>query len=98
MWKINSTSKLSTTKPVEEEPEQPVEENPQETPNVEEPQNTDQKDEKIDNIVKDGLKSLQIEGVTLSPIFNPEVYEYRTVVKENISELLMFQKDFQKFL
>ena len=78
------SSKLTT-----EEPEQPVEENPQETPNVEEPQNTDQKDEKIDNIVKDGLKSLQIEGVTLSPIFNPEVYEYRTVVKENISELVI---------
>jgi len=84
-------SNLLTDKKPEkaEEPEQPVEENPQETPNVEEPQNTDQKDEKIDNIVKDGLKSLQIEGVTLSPIFNPEVYEYRTVVKENISELVI---------
>lgn len=71
-----------------EEPQQPVEEKPQETQKVEEPQNINKKDDETD-IVKDGLQSLQIEGVTLSPTFNPEVYEYRTIVKENLSELVI---------
>lgn len=83
-------SNLLTDKKPEkaEEPEQPVEENPEEKPTVEEPQNINEKDEETE-IIKDGLQSLQIEGVTLSPIFNPEVYEYRTIVKENLSELVI---------
>lgn len=76
---------LTDNKPeMEEEQEQPVEEKP----TVEEPQNTNGKDDK-NNIVKDGLKSLQIEGITLSPTFNPEVYEYRTILKENVNELVI---------
>lgn len=71
-----------------EEPQQPVEEKPQETQKVEEPQNINKKDDETD-IVKDGLQSLQIEGVTLSPTFSPEVYEYRTIIKENLSELVI---------
>ena len=71
-----------------EEPEQPVEEKPEKEPTIEEPQNINEKDDK-NNIVKDGLKTLQIEGITLSPIFDPEVYEYRTILKENVNELVI---------
>ena len=47
----------------------PLEEQPvEEKPTVEEPQNTNGKDDK-NNIVKDGLKSLQIEGITLSKLY-----------------------------
>ena len=72
-----------------EEPEQPIEEpSVEETPTIEEPQTVDTDKDEAD-LVKDGLQSLQIEGVTLSPTFSSEVYEYRTVVKENISELVI---------
>lgn len=83
-------SSLLTDKKQEkvEEPEQPLEENSQETPTVEEIQNINQEEDETD-IVKAGLQSLQIEGVTLSPTFNPEVYEYRTIVKESLSELII---------
>lgn len=84
-----ASSLLTDKKPEKvEEPQEPVKETPQETPKVEEPQNINEKDEETE-IIKDGLQSLQIEGVTLSPIFNPEVYEYRTIVKENLSELVI---------
>lgn len=72
-----------------EEPEQPIEQPPvEETPTIEELQTVDVDKDETD-IVKYGLQSLQIEGVTLSPTFSPKVYEYRTVVKENISELVI---------
>ena len=71
-----------------EEPQQPVEEKQQETQKVEEQQDINKPDDETD-IVKDGLQSLQIEGVTLSPTFSPEVYEYRTIIKENLSELVI---------
>ena len=85
---LYAASSLLTDKQPEktEEPEKVIEENLNET--VEETQNTEQ----IENetlMVKDGLQSLEIEGVTLSPIFNANVYEYRAIVKENISELVI---------
>lgn len=75
------SSKLTTEQPTEE---------PQveETPTVEEPQTVDIDKDETD-VIKDGLQSLQIEGVTLSPTFTPEVYEYRAIVKENINELVI---------
>ena len=75
---------LSDTKP-EEPKEEPVEE-PTNEERAEEP--TDEPtavDE--NNNEKSGLTSLEIEGLTLTPAFDPEVYEYRVIVKEDLSEL-----------
>ena len=74
---------LTDTKP--EETEEPTEEEAKEETPVEESTAIDEKDEEIE--VKDGLKSLEIEGLTLSPAFSPDVYEYRVIVKKDISEL-----------
>lgn len=37
--------------------------------------------------VTGGLKNLEIEGLSLTPTFSSNVYEYRVIVKENLSEL-----------
>lgn len=80
------SSKLSTTKP-EEEPEQPVEEPEEETP--EEPTTTadvpEENTETTDELK--GLKSLEVEGLTLSPKFETGIYNYEAILKENITEL-----------
>jgi len=74
------SSKLTTKKPTEEpKVETPVQEPPVTT---EEPTNNDST-----TAVEGSLKSLEIEGVTLTPTFSSNVYEYRVIVKENISEL-----------
>lgn len=77
---------LTSTKPEDEkvQDEKPVDE-PKEEPEVivEEPTN----EEDVDKITTTGLKKLDIEGLTLTPTFSSGVYEYRAVVKENISEL-----------
>lgn len=80
------SSKLSTTKPVEE-PEQPVEEPKEETP--EEPiATTDEPEENTETTEElKGLKSLEVEGLTLSPKFETGTYNYEAILKENISEL-----------
>lgn len=71
---------LTDTKPTEEpKVETPVQEPPVTT---EEPTNNDPT-----TAVEGSLKSLEIEGVTLTPTFSSNVYEYRVIVKENISEL-----------
>lgn len=79
---------LTKTKPEEdvEEPtsEEPAEETPAETP-VDEPTTVDTTDD--DTEATDGLKSLEIEGITLSPEFSSSVYEYRIIVKQDVSEL-----------
>lgn len=78
---------LTPTKPEEpvEEPktEEPTEE-PEEKPQ-EEPAPVDTTDETTET--KDGLKNLEIEGVTLTPEFTPNVYEYRIILKQDINEL-----------
>lgn len=80
---------LTDTKPEpKEEPEQPVEEPKEEQTATEEPQNVEKKDEKPAE-EKEGLQSLQIEGITLSPAFSSDVYEYRTIIKENVSEVVI---------
>lgn len=80
---------LTDTKPEEkEEPtEEPIEEEPKEETPIEEPTTVDEKDEDIE--VKDGLKSLEIEGLTLTPAFSPDIYEYRVIVKKDLSELMI---------
>lgn len=84
------SSKVTTVKPEQkEEPEQPAEEEPAEQTTVEENPQTVDTDKSEADEVKDGLQSLQIEGVTLSPVFSSDVYEYRTIVKEDISELVI---------
>lgn len=75
------SSKLTTTKPEEPTVEEPKTEDPVEEPKT---NDTSENDE-----VKDGLKSLEIEGITLSPAFSPEVYEYRAIVKKDVSELII---------
>ncbi len=80
------SSKLTTTKPEEKPAEQPKEE-PKEEPKKEPTQTTENKPVEITAEPKDGLKSLEIEGVTLSPEFKPNVYEYRVIVKKDVSEL-----------
>lgn len=72
---------LTDTKPEETdktEQEEPEDEIPVEDQTTENSNST---------ILKHGLKSLEIEGLTLSPEFSPNVYEYRAIVKEDISEL-----------
>lgn len=81
------SSKLSTTKPVEEEPEQPIEEPKEETPEeqtttVDEPEENTEKTDELK-----GLKSLEVEGLTLSPKFETGIYNYEAILKENITEL-----------
>lgn len=73
------SSKLTTEKPTEEEPETPAEETTPEEPT--------EIATNINDGITEGLKSLEIKGVTLSPAFSPDVYEYRIIVKEDISEL-----------
>lgn len=77
---------VTTTKPEEEkvQDEKPVEE-PKEEPEVivEEPTNKEEEDK----LTTTGLKKLEIEGLKLTPTFNSGIYEYRVIVKENISEL-----------
>ena len=70
---------LTDEKPVEEKPQEEPKEEPADEP-TEEPT-----EEPTD--VKQRLTSLEIEGITLSPKFDPEVFEYRVIVKEDISEL-----------
>lgn len=74
---------LTATKPEETTAEEPNTENPTEDP-VEEPTTNDVSE---NNEVKEGLKSLEIEGITLSPAFSPDVYEYRAIIKKDVSEL-----------
>lgn len=80
------TSKLSTEKPVEE-PEKPVEEPKEETP--EEPTATaDESEENTETTGElKGLKSLEIEGITLSLEFETDTYNYEAVLKKDIKEL-----------
>lgn len=84
--KYVASNLLSTIKP-EEEPEQPVEEPKEETPEeptatVDEPEeNTETTDE------LKGLKSLEVEGLTLSPKFETGTYNYEAILKKNITEL-----------
>ncbi len=82
-----SSSLLTTTKPAEEKPqvETPVQEQPTtEEPKQEDPTETNE-DGPID--ITNGLKSLEIAGLTLTPEFTPNVYEYRVIVEEDISAL-----------
>jgi len=79
------SSKLTTTKPEEEKPQ----EEPKEEPKKEEPVVTTEEPENNDAEVKGGLKSLEIEGLTLSPEFKTNVYEYRVIVKKDVSELVI---------
>lgn len=76
------SSKLTTTEPTVEEPqeEKPTEEPKEEKP-VEEPIPHNE------NEIKDGLKSLEIDGLALTPTFSSSVYEYRVIVKEDLSQL-----------
>ena len=83
---------LTSTKPedpVQEEPteEKTAEEKPKEEPTVtiEQPEKED--DNNKDKVETNGLKSLEIEGITLSPEFSSDIYEYRAIVKENVSEV-----------
>lgn len=84
--KYVASNLLATTKP-EEEPEQPVEEPEEETP--EEPTTTadvpEENTETTDELK--GLKSLEVEGLTLSPKFETGIYNYEAILKENITEL-----------
>ena len=76
------SSKLTTTEPTVEEPQE-------ETP-TEEPKEKTPVDDPIthnENEIKEGLKSLEIEGVTLTPVFSLDVYEYRVIVKEDLNQL-----------
>ena len=84
--KYVASNLLSTTKP-EEEPEQPVEEPKEETP--EEPiATTDEPEENTETTEElKGLKSLEVEGLTLSPKFETGIYNYEAILKENITEL-----------
>lgn len=75
-----ASSLLTSEKPQEEQVEEP-----EETPNEEEPAVIDENNENVE--LKEGLKSLEIDGVTLSPKFDPNIYEYRVILKENITEL-----------
>ncbi len=80
------SSKLTTTKPTEETPQEetPTQE-PKEQDPVEKPTTVDENND--EKVVKDGLKSLEIEGITLTPAFSTDVYEYRAIVKKDMSEL-----------
>lgn len=83
--KYVASNLLSTTKP-EEEPEQPVEEPKEETP--EEPTTAEEQEENTETTEElKGLKSLEIEGLTLSPEFETGTYNYEAIFKENITEL-----------
>lgn len=76
---------LTATKPEEEKPAQ---DEPTEEPQDEEPEvTTDEPKNDETSEVTEGLKSLEIEGLTLTPTFSSNVYEYRVIVKENLSEL-----------
>jgi len=78
---------LTSTKPEEPKEEQPAEE-PQEEPAEENPTEVAEvKEDDKTAVVKAGLSSLKVEGLTLSPAFSPDVYEYRVIVKKDISEL-----------
>lgn len=68
----------------QKEEETKTEEPKVEEPKTEEPKNNDANE---NNTPKSGLKSLEIEGITISPAFSSDVYEYRAVVKEDIKEL-----------
>lgn len=73
---------LTDKKPEEQKPQEeiPTEEPKEEKP-VEEPITHNE------NEIKNGLKSLEIEGLTLTPSFSSDIYEYRVIVKEDISQL-----------
>jgi len=75
---------LTATKPEEQLTEQPTEQ-----PTEDEPLEVQNEDETsgIGEEANNGLKTLQIEGLTLSPSFNPNIYEYRVIVKKDINEL-----------
>lgn len=79
------TSKLSTTKPVEEKPAEIPQETKAEEPNEEAPEEPETINQEVNT--GEGLAKLEIEGFTISPEFSPEVYEYRVIVKENIDTL-----------
>lgn len=72
---------LTDEKPVEEQPQEQPKEDPAEEP-TEEPETNEEP-----TAEKQTLTSLEIEGITLSPKFDPEVFEYRVIVKEDISKL-----------
>ena len=66
---------LTTTKPEEEKPK-------------EEPEVTTEKPINDKNSeAAEGLKKLEIEGLTLTPKFSSNVYEYRAIIKEDLSEV-----------
>lgn len=71
---------LTETKPEEEKTEQ---EEPKEEPEA----TTEESKKDETSEVTGGLKSLEIEGLALTPTFSSNVYEYRVIVKENLSEL-----------
>lgn len=80
---------LTTTKPAEQnpQPEAPTQEEPK-TEEPEEPADEAipiNEDGSID--ITNGLKNLQIAGLTLDPVFRPNVYEYRVIVEKDISSL-----------
>lgn len=75
---------LTSTKP-EEPVEEPKNEEPKEETPVNKPTPVDTTNETTE--AKDGIKSLEIEGISLSPKFSPNVYEYRIIVKQDINEL-----------
>lgn len=68
----------------------PEEQKPQEEKPTEEPKEEKPVEEPIphnENEIKDGLKSLEIDGLALTPTFSSSVYEYRVIVKEDLSQL-----------
>ena len=78
--KYVASSLVSTTKPVEEEQ---VEETPEEqTVTADEPEENTETTEEVK-----GLKTLEIEGLTLSPEFEKGTYNYEAVLKQDITEL-----------
>ena len=79
-----ASSLLTDTKPEEGLEEQVTEENEPTPEPVDE--TTEPEDE---NEVKEGLSSLEIEGITLTPTFSPNIYEYKAIIKEDLSELVI---------
>ena len=75
---------LTDTKPAEEQTNQPAKD-----PQPEKPTAITQESDANEKLAqaKTGLKSLEITGLTLSPTFSPNVYEYRVIVKEDLGEL-----------
>lgn len=72
---------LTNTKPEEKSNDEPKDETPISTTNEETENN------ETTTVAKSGLQTLKIAGCELTPEFNSEIYEYRVILKEEISEL-----------